>query len=191
MGFNYHNLGSILPCWVSAGVLYCKLPSGFIMSWKTKLKEDIPEQRNLFRGDTLAFYLKLSSNRYALGRWDKSISVYDEGTDLLVGLSSWECTQHLHMTQVGYYRKQTTSTPIYRSDLDFRTLFVGGNYRVMGLFKEPIKDVVFSLTEMGYMALTAYDADYIIKRFNGEKVTDVEWISESDELWGAGVKVFR
>lgn len=101
MGFMQRNFGIIRDCWVENGVLYYETPyTKAVYSHKTDIQGNIPRQNNDFRSNTVAFLLKNNGFTY-VGRYDGTISVLDETSELLLDILHWEPPGHVPVCKIG------------------------------------------------------------------------------------------
>lgn len=153
------------------------MPTGTLVQYNTTFREDVEEQLNAFQGENIAFYLHVSNNRYMVGRFDGSISLYDEKTNMLVGLSSW-VTKVSNLTEVGYYRTIIGCYPIFRCNWDFQTLMVGGP-RAEGLLPEKNHDLFFPLKDAASFMATNTQRQYLIRTKLGGVIDGIDWSLET------------
>lgn len=136
MGFNYFDIGNIMPCGVRDGTVYYTLPSGKRIDMPTRLPVNIPEQTNLFISPTILFLLYDDENEY-IGRKDGSISIFKKGTNLLVGLNNFDQPKFPNVDVCGYFKMRNFHENIYLFMDDKQTLGTKG-YRGSGVLGKKV-----------------------------------------------------
>lgn len=169
MGFSLYNLGNILPCRIESQRIIYSLPTGMEVRCPTQFTEDVPQQRNIFTGKTIAFYLKLSDGRDLIGRFDGSISIY-RGR-LLVGLNNWSVPTQQNLVRCGVVRSSSGIDWVYKSTLDNMSLMSSGARQTSILFKEDLS-LQYACQDAMTLACTRIDLTNCI----GTDCTPLHWI---------------
>lgn len=125
MGFKTYSIEHVNPCWVKDGIIYVRLYSGFVCSYKSGIPYDIEEQVNTFRSSRVAFVL-YHEDDMLVGRNDGTISIYKKGTNLLTGLNYFEYPL-VYLQHVGFTTGSSWSrmSPVYIDGRDQKTVYCG------------------------------------------------------------------
>lgn len=169
MGFNFHNVGNILPCRIENNKVIFRFPTGKEIVCATQYALTVSEQRNLFTGETIAFWLKLPDGIDMIGRFDDSITMYKG--DLIVGLNNWNAPKSSNLVKCGVVKNDAGDRDIvYKCTDDFQTLMSTGA-RQMSMLYEPDYSLTYDIEDA--MALMCTN----IQLYNciGHDVTPLVW----------------
>ena len=124
MGFSYYGYGNIMPCGISSGQLWFRLPSDEIITCETSFDTDltIPEQVNLFRSNSVMFLLYHDGFEY-IGRYDGTLSKFKINDNIVQGLG-WFKPPVLNLEPIGIYCVGKYYYNVMLNKLDYQSIHI-------------------------------------------------------------------